>query len=142
ESMDAPTFEKVVRKNADRMPAPLRDKTLTALRKFIDQAQDEPAKLRAALDLMELGEAGLDDVVKKTLTALTAGDMRNLGPYYIEPALKRLAKTDPAWTSEWVAVQVGENVLDPHEYWMRFATDIPQALVEKYLKRLETEDLS
>ena len=142
ESMDAPTFEKFVRKNADRIPAPLRDKTLTALRKFIDQAQDEPAKLRAALDLMELGEAGLDDVVKKTLTAVTAGDMRNLGPYYIEPALKHLAKTDPAWISEWVAVQVGENVLYPHEYWMRFATEKPQALVDKYLKRLETEDLS
>jgi hypothetical protein len=142
ESMDAPTFEEVARENADRIPMPLRDKTVAALRKFIDNTQDEPAKLRTALTLIEIGGAGLDEVVKKTLIAVTAGDMRNLGPYYIEPALKHLAKTDPTWTSEWVAFHVGENVLYPHDYWMRFATDIPEALVEKYLKRFETEDLS
>ena len=54
----------------------------------------------------------------------------------------RWARNDSAWVREWVAVQVGENVLYPHEYWMRFATEIPQALVEKHLKRLETEDFS
>jgi hypothetical protein len=119
------------------MPMPLRDKTVAVLRTFIENTQDEPAKLRAALDLIEIGEASLDDVVKKALNAVSAGDMRNLGPYYIEPALKHLANTDSAWMSEWVAVQVGENVLYPDEYWMRFATDIPKDLADKYLNRLE-----
>jgi hypothetical protein len=142
ESMDAPTFEQVARKNANRLPGPLRDKTVVALRDFIDQTQDQPAKLRTVLDLIEMGEAGLDDVLKEALTPVTAGDMRNLGPYYIEPALKHLAKTDPAWMSEWVAIQVGENALYPNEYWLRFASAIPDPLVEKFLERLETEDLS
>jgi hypothetical protein len=51
ESMDAPTFEQVARENANRLPRPLRNKTVAALRKFIDQTQDQPAKLRTVLDL-------------------------------------------------------------------------------------------
>src|SRR5207245_9627013 len=82
---------------------------------------------------------GLDGVVKDAMVALAAGDMRNLGPQYIQPALEYLRKTDPTWASEWVAVQIAEGDLYGHEYWLLFATAIPESLVEKYLQRLETE---
>ncbi len=141
ESMDAQTFEDVARKNADLMPAALRPKTVAALRKFIETTTDHPARLRAALDLMELGETGLEGVLKDALAALSGGDMRNLGHYYILPALERLRKTEPEWVSEWVAVQVAGGVLYSPDYWMTFATAIPNGVVEKYLQRLETEDL-
>ena len=141
ESMDAQTFEDVARKNADRMPAALRPKTIAAMRKFIESTTDHPARLRTALDLIELGETGLDGVVKDAMAALPGGDMRNLGSHYIQPALEYLRKTDPAWASEWVAIQIAEGVLYEHEYWLPFATAIPDGLVEKYLQRLETEDL-
>ena len=140
ESMDAQTFEDVVRKNAERMPATLRPETVAAMRKFIENTTDQPSRLRTALDLIELGETGLDGIVKDALAALPGGDMRNLGAHYIQPALEYLRKTDPAWVSEWVAIQVAEGVLYEHDYWLRFATAIPDGLVERYLQRLETED--
>lgn len=139
-SMDAQTFEEVARKDADRMPAALRPKTITAMRAFIESTTDHPARLRTALDLVELGETGLDGVVKDAMAALPGGDMRNLDSHYIQPALEYLRKTDPVWTSEWVATQVAEGALYGHEHWLPFATAIPDGLIEKYLQRLETED--
>ena len=141
ESMDAQTFEDVARKNADRMPPTLRPKAIAAMRKFIESTTDHPARLRTALDLIELGELGLEGVVKDTMVALPGGDMRKLGSHYILPALEYLRKTDPAWTSEWVVIQIAEGVLYGHEEWLPFATVIPDDLVEKYLHRLETEAL-
>lgn len=141
ESMDAQTFEEVARKNADQLPAALRPKTIAAMRNFIETTTDRPARLRTALNLIELGETGLDGVVKDAMSALSGGDMRNLGSHYIQPALEYLRRIDPAWASEWVATQVAEGVLYEHEYWLPFATAIPDGLIEKYLQRIETEDL-
>ena len=141
ESMDAQTFEDVARKNPDDMPTALRPKAIAAMRKFIESTTDHPARLRTALHLIELGEPSLEGVVKDAITALTGGDIRNLDPYYVLPALEYLRETDPAWTSEWVAVQIAEGVLYEHAQWLPFATVIPNDLVETYLHRLETEDL-
>ncbi|MGU7776280.1 NACHT domain-containing protein [Burkholderia sp. MR1-5-21] len=141
ESMDTQTFEEVARENFDRMPAVLRPKSIAAMRKFMESTMDLPARLRIALDLIELGETGLDGVVKDTMASLPGGDMRNLGSHYIQPALEHLRKTDPAWTSEWVAIQIAEVTLYGHEYWLPFATAIPDDVVEKYLNHLETENL-
>ncbi|WP_219061977.1 NACHT domain-containing NTPase [Pseudomonas sp. UMAB-08] len=141
ESMDEQTFEDVSRQNADRIPAALRPKTIVAMRKFIASTTDHPARLRTALELINFGETDMDGVIKDALAALSGGDMRNLGPHYIQPALEHLRKTDPAWVSEWVAVQIAEGVLYEHENWLPFATVIPDSLVEKYLQRLESEDL-
>lgn len=141
ESMDEQTFEEVTRQHADRMPAALRPKTIEAMRKFIESTTDHPARLRTALDLIDFGETGMDCAIKDSLAALSGGEMRNLGPHYIQTALEHLRKTDPAWVSEWVAAQIAEGVLYEHEYWLPFTTVIPNSLVEKYLQRLETEDL-
>ena len=141
ESMDVQTFEDVARKNADQMPTALRSKTVAAMRKFIETSTDRPARLRTALDLVEFGETGLDGVIKDAMEALPGGNIRNLGRHYIQSVLKHLRNTDPAWASRWVAIQISEGVLYDHEYWLPFATAIPDDLVEKYLHRLETEDL-
>lgn len=140
ESMDAQTFEDVAHKNADLMPAALRPRTVTVMRKSIESTKDPPTRLRTALDLIELGETGLDEVVKDTMAALPCEGMRKLGSQTIQPALEYLRKTDPAWVSEWVAIQVAEGVLYENGGWLPFATAIPDGLVEKYLQRLETED--
>ena len=140
ESMDARTFEEVARKNADLMPALLRSKTIAAMRKFIESTSDHPARLRTALDLIELGEPGLDGIVKDAMAALPGEDMRNLSLHYIQPALDHMLRIDTAWASEWVATQVAEGVLYEHEYWLPFATAIPDSLVENCLQRLETEN--
>lgn len=141
ESMDAETFEDVALNNFGRVPAALRAKAVAAMWKFIESTSDQPARLHAALNLIEIGEPDLDGVVKDALAALPGGEMRNLNSYYIQPALEYLHKTDPAWTSEWVAIQIAEGALYRGEQWFRFVSVIPDELIEKYLHRLETEDL-
>ena len=141
ESMDAHTFEEVARKNPDDVPPALRPKAIAAMWRFIESTTDHPARLQTALHLIELGEPGLEGVFKGAMATLPGDDIRNLSSYYIQPALEFLRRTDPVWTSEWVAVQVAEGVLYEHAQWLPFATVIPNDLVETYLHRLETEDL-
>ena len=142
ESMDAKTFEEVVRKNADLMPTALRSKTVSSMRRFIETSTDQIERLRTALDLIALGETGLDAIIKNAMAALPDGDMRNLGPHYIQPALEHLRNTDPVWASEWVAIQISEGGLYEDEYRLPVATVIPEHVVETYLQRLETKDLN
>jgi hypothetical protein len=141
ESMEEQAFEEVSRQNADRMPAVLRPKTFAAMRKFVESSADHPARLRAALDLIDFGETGMDDAVKGALAAMSSDDLRNLGRQLIQPALEHLKKADPVWVSEWVATQIAEGVLYEHEHWVPFATATPSGLVEKWLQRIETENL-
>ena len=142
ESMDAQTFADVARQNADLLPAALRPKAVAAMRRFLESSTDHPQRLRTALDLIELGDTDLDGVIRDAMAALPGGDMRDLGPHYLQPALKHLRNTDPVWASEWVAIQLAEGGLYGHEYWLPFATSIPEHVAETYIQRLETEDLS
>ena len=141
ESMDEHTFEDVARENLDDMPPALRSRAIAAMRKFIESTTDHCARLRTALHLIDLGEPGLDRVVKDAMAAVPGGDIRNLGSRLIRPALEYLRKADPAWTSEWVATRIAEGVLYGHEEWLPFATVNSDDLVQTYLHRLETEDL-
>ena len=142
ESMHVQTFEEVAREYPDLMPTALRSKTVAAMRRFIETTTDHPERLRTAVDLVKFGETGLDRVIRDAMGALPTGDMRNLVPHYFQPALEHLRNTDPAWASEWVAIHLAEGVLYGHEYWLPFATAIPEHVVEKYLQRLEAEDLT
>ena len=69
ESMDGQTFEDVARKNPDDMPPALRPKAIAAMQRFIESTTDHPARLRTSLDLIEIGEPGLDRVVKDAMAA-------------------------------------------------------------------------
>ena len=140
ESMDPQAFEWAGRDHAKQMPKALRSETVAALRRFIETSEDQRARMRTALDLVELGETGLDCVIKDAIEALPAAYLRNLGSHHIQRALEHLRDTDPAWVSEWVAVQIADGVLYERD-WLPFATAIGDHVVEEYLKRLETEDL-
>lgn len=140
ESMDVQTFEDIARNYADLMPKGLRAKTVAVMRRFVETSTDHFARLRTALVLVEFGETGLDGFIKDAMAALPSDGLQNLGPHYIQPALKYIFNTDPVWASTWVASRIAEGGLYEHEYWLPFATAIPDDLVEKYLKRLETED--
>ena len=41
--------------------------------------------------------------------------------------------------SEWVARQLAGHSLWPPQYWMRYVTGLPGALIEEYLQRIESE---
>lgn len=141
-SLDTQTFEHVARENAYRMPRAFRSQTIAALRRSLDASRDAPARLRTALRLVEFGETDLDGVIQEALEALPDGETRDMLRWgQIQPALKHLRDTDPAWTSEWVAIKVAEGVLLDHEQWMPFATTIPDHVVEEYLTRLEADNL-
>ncbi|MDE2781314.1 MAG: hypothetical protein OXK77_00005 [Gemmatimonadota bacterium] len=140
-SLDAQTFEDVSRKNTDFMPVAFRSRTIATLRRSLDTSKGQTVRLRTALRLIEFGETDLDGVIREALAALSDRNVRDLLWGYIQPALKHLRDIDAAWASEWVAIKVAEGVLFDHEQWMPFATTIPDYVVEKYLARLETEDL-
>lgn len=140
ESMDAETFEDIARKNADLMPVALKAKTVAAMRKLIENTTDHRSCLQAALQLIEIGETGLDGIIRDAMVELPGGESGKLNSYYIQPALEYLRKTDPTWTSEWVATHIAEGTLYGHEHWLPFMTAIPDGFVGKYLQRLETED--
>jgi hypothetical protein len=139
--MDEPTFGTFARDHIDQIPASLRVNAVAAVKKFIAETKDELRRLRTALNLIEAGETGLDDVVKAALALLRPEDMRNAESHYILPAVEHLHNTDAAWISEWLTVQVGEGALYHADRWLKFATVVPDGLVEKYLRRLETDDL-
>jgi hypothetical protein len=140
-SMDAKTFEEMARNHLDQIPSALKETAFTAVRRFIDETKDQLRRLRAALSLIEAGETGLDDIVKSALAALRPEDMRNAEWHYILPAVEHLHKTDPTWVSEWLAVQISEGALYHGADWLRFVTNVPEALVERLVQRFETEDL-
>ena len=140
-SMDAQAFEEVARENPDRMPQAVRPKAIAALREFIEASADPAARLRTGLQLIELKETDLLNAVKKALSALSNGHTGDLRWDFIVPALEYLREVAPDWVSKWVAVQIAEGPLYAHEYWLPFATAIPDEIVDTYLKRLETEDM-
>jgi hypothetical protein len=139
ESMDAQTFEEVALTNSLRIPEVLKPKTVAALRKSMETITDSQARLGIVLNLVDLGETGLDGVVKDMMTSLPAGDLRTMSSHDIQTALRYLHQTDPTWTSEWVAKQTAEGPLYWREFYVPFATAILDHLIEGYLQRLETE---
>lgn len=141
ESMDAQTFEEVARMNSDRMPAAFKANTVVAMWKFMESTTDHFARLRTALGLIRLGETNLEAPVKSAIVSMSRGDVQKQGVYEIQPALEHLRNTDPAWVSEWVAIQMAEGGLHEHEDWLPFVTASSDGLAEKYLQRLESENL-
>ena len=117
-SMEEETFEAFASKYADEMPVALRPRTIDTMRKVVKCTTDHTLRLTTSLNLIELGEQGLDEIVKDSLAALSDSNMINWGSHYIQQALRYLRKTDSAWLSEWET-----------------------SLVEHCLEHLETEDL-
>jgi len=139
ESMDTKTFDDIVCRYADRMPAALKPKIVAAMRNLIDSTENHAARLATALALSEFDETGIDKTVKDAVAALSGGEIRNRGSRYIRSALEYLCKTDPGWASEWALVKIAEGVLEGYAYLLPFATAIPGGPVEEYLKRLGAE---
>ena len=142
ESMDAAAFKETALEHLKDMPAAPRFKAVAAAREFVENAPDHSARLTTALSLIELGESGLEGILKDAMAALSRDDMRKLNLRSLRPALEFLHEADPGWTGEWVAIQIAEGAVYGHEEWLPFLTDIPDGLVEGYLNRIETEDLT
>lgn len=142
ESIDAALFEEIALKNASELPAGLRPKVTAAIWSSLEHVIDPAARLRAAIALVELGEANVAVVIRDTVESLSGDEVRNLSSNILPSALDFMRPIDPAWTSGWMASQVAEgNCYDP-EGWISYVTTIPQGLIERCLQRIETEDLS
>ncbi|MCY4060104.1 MAG: hypothetical protein OXG44_19135, partial [Gammaproteobacteria bacterium] len=142
-SMDAHTFESVARREARHLPAALLPKAVAAMRKFVDGDAERTDRLRTALYLIDLGEKELAGSVKDGLKALSGSDLRNADSYLVRASLEYMHGVDPEWTGEWVVAQLAEGTLRyGHAEWLRFATVVPSDTVERFLYRLETEDLT
>ena len=140
ESMDVQDFEDVACNNSGRIPPALKSKTIAAKWRFIEKTTDNLDRLRAALDLINLGEPSLDGVVKDAMAGLPDGGLHNYVPY-LRPALEYLQETDLVWVTAWVVEQIAKGRIDGDEDWLPSAVVVPDDVVETYLNRLETEDL-
>ena len=142
ESMDALTFEETALQYLKDMPPALKPRAVAAAREFVESAADHSIRLKTAISLIELGESDLEGVVKDAMAALPIGHMAKLDLRSVRPALEFLHGADPVWVSEWVAARIADGAVNGHEEWLPFLTDIPDSLVERYLHRIETEDLN
>jgi len=141
QSMTAKTFENFVQRNAEQLLEGLRPKAIAALQASVKTAQDGIARLQTLLKLIELGVVGLDEVLKDTIEALDADDVRKLDSYYLEPAIRILRKNDSEWGNVWLTSWIAKRALAP-DHWLPFVTAVPEDVISTYLLRLETEDLS
>ena len=96
ESMDGQTFEDVALKHHNDVPPALKPRAIAAMRGFVETTTDHHARLRIALDLIELGETGLHGVVKDAMEELPGEDRHKLDLYFLRPALEFLHEADPS----------------------------------------------
>ena len=141
DSMDRQTFQELALRHVDWLPPAIKPKAIAALWEQLESTPEHPARIRTALHLLELGEQGLDGVVKDSVSALPSADVSDRNAHYLLPALKHLHGVDPEWAGVWVATQVADGSLHRHEDWLRLATSIPDGLIEDCLHRLEAEDI-
>ena len=148
-SMDALTFNEIALRHFKDMPPALRPRAVAAAREFVESDADHSIRLKTAISLIELGESGLEGVLKDMMAALPVGYppspmryMVRLDLRSVRPALEFLHGADPVWVSEWVADRIAAGAVYGHEEWLPFLTDIPDGLVEGHLHRIETEDVT
>lgn len=141
ESLDTETFKEFACQYSEEFPEALRPKQILAIRNRLDTTKGPSTRLRTALKLIDLGEGGLADIIKDSMTALSDSEMRQVGSPTFKQALEHIWRTDPEWASDWVATRIAEGSLWEPKYWLPFATSVSDDLVENLLKRLETGDL-
>lgn len=142
ESMEEQTFDEIALTYADGIPVALKPKVSAAMRRFVETAADNSARLRTVLELIKLGESGLDDVVKDALVVPRGNEDLNLSSLPIGAALDHLRAVDPDWVCRWVVEQVAEGALYDNERWLQFATTILPRQLDTYVDRIETEEVS
>lgn len=141
DSMDVQTFEEIVLEHPLHMPTVFRSRTISAIRKFIRGTNENMGRLKAVLNMIKLGESDLDSDIKSALEKLPRTEVRKHYSHCIRPALAYLRNDDPFWTSNWVATQFIEGVVNIDEDWLQFLEVNLDELVETFLRRLETENL-
>ena len=149
ESMDALTFNEIALRHFKDMPPALRPRAVAAARDFVESDTDRSIRLKTAISLIEFGESGLEGALKDMMATLPVGypplpmrHMAKLDLRSVRPVLEFLHGADPVWVSEWAAVRIADGAVNGHEEWLPFLTDIPDGLVERYLHRIETEDVT
>jgi len=140
EAAGATTFDAIAQDmSPDFVPAAIRSRALTVLQRLPDDRSDPGRRLATLLKRAELGEPNIADQLKKALEEVPDKDSEKWGHYAIRQALDTLRAREPEWVSHWVAARVASGSLyAPH--WMPLVTTVSDELIEKCLRRLETED--
>ena len=141
-SMDAQTFEHVVRDNAGLLPSGASD--LSPSPRCANPSRPARTKRAPANGprLVELGETDLDGVIKEAMAALPSRDLRDLRWTLHPTGAQSICATPirPGQASGWQS-RLPKASSTGTSTGMPFATIIPDHVVEKCLKRLETEEL-
>lgn len=124
----------------DLIPQQHRPRALVAFQRLCDNAANPARRLGVLLKMAELGASDIPTGLKAALSALSAGEVKEMSQFLVRPALDILRHGEPEWASRWVAERVVEGSLWP-DRWMILVTTVPDDVTERSLQRLETEDL-
>lgn len=139
-SFDAPLREGMLQAlDVDLIPPTLRGDALTALEKSFEASGDPTERLRILLKQSELGRVDIVDALKQELVKIQGNIDDHASHTAIRPGLEFVRRSDPQWTSAWVAERVAGGSLW-HEPWSKLITAVPVTLKEALLGRLENEN--
>ena len=139
DSMDPDSFSRAARDLLpDLLPTAVRPRMVAVLQELLDTAGDPWERLRAGMELIEMGEPDLDARLKKALDDMPTEEVEKHGHHLVRPALDLLRQRDSGWVSKWSAVRIAEGVLWP-DHWIALVTSVPDELSEIILQRLEND---
>ena len=142
ESMDADSSSRAARElSPECLPAAVRPKIVAVLQELLDTAGDPWERLRAVMELIEMGEPALDARLKKVLDDVPTHEVQKHGHYLVRSALDLLRQHDAGWVSEWSAARIAEGGLWSDD-WIVLVTSVPDELADKILAKLENEDFN
>ena len=140
DSMDPDSFSRAARDLLpDLLPTAVRPRMVAVLQELLDTAGDPWERLRAVMELIEMGEPDLDAQLKKALDDMPTEEVEKHGHHLVRPALDLLRQRDSGWVSKWSAVRIAEGGLWP-DHWIALVTSVPDELSETILQRLENDN--
>ena len=126
-------------KHGSLVPDVMKPRTLAAVRKHFEDNSEASERIRALLQMAELGDVSIADRLKEELNKMRGEDM-DCGEHALREAIEIVRRSDAAFVSRWIAERVADGVLWP-DPWMSFVQTIPDDLAELCLHRLETDNL-
>ena len=126
-------------KHGSLVPDVMKPRTLAAVRKHFEDNSEASERIRALVQMAELGDVSIADRLKEELNKMRGEDM-DCGEHALRKAIEIVRRSNAAFVSRWIAECVADGVLWP-DPWMSFVQTIPDDLVELCLHRLETDNL-
>lgn len=139
--LDVGTFQDAVQDlSVADIPLGLRPRAQLASQELHRTCSDPLIGLRHLLKAAELGGANLADTLKAQLTKLNPGAIEDNAHDLVASALRVIRDEDSEWVNNWVAERTAGGSLWRDD-WLRYVGDVPAAIKQSLVEKLESEDV-